>query len=392
MRTQTVKRSWPSSAVLALLVLTGCVAASPSPSPSASPTPSPDIDVAALFLESINAPDWTAKGDIDGSLSIGPLSGEITGEFEQVGADYRNLITVAFAGQAPVTTEQVSVSGTTYERMLSAGHPGVWMARPPSGTGGPSPFSALDATTALEEAGTEERDGQMLYRLVLAEPVDFEPTAFGFTDPSIEDFAVELAFLAESDGTPTAMILVASWTQNVAGAPAAASFEFAYDFISLGGLVRVEAPEDVWVMYVNADYGYAMAHPKGWDVTPVAETAEFAGYDLFLSPVAEEVRVYHYPDLTADILEAVWFRDSAALLEERFGVPLETNEELTAGGLSARLFSVHGSDESGEYFFHEAVVFGSGIAWDIDWISPSGDEAADRERFAQFLSTFRAEG
>jgi len=387
MRPQPVRRSWPSRAVLAPLVLAGCVAASPSATPS--PSPSPDVDVGAAFLLAINAPDFAAKGDIEGSISIGLASGRVTGEFELVQADFRTLTTITIAGQAPVTTEQVSVAGSGYERTIAESQAGVWMASPPSGG---SLFSVLSPAIVLGEAGTEERAGEILHRLVPVGPVDFEPTALGFTDPSIADFRADVAFLAEGDGTPAAMIVTADWRQTVGGSLGAASLELTFNFTSFGGPATVEAPDDVWLLRPNADYRYAMAHPTGWDVTPVGETAESAGYDLFLSPVAEEVLVYVYPDLTPDVVAAAWFRDSAALLEEGFGVPLETNEELTVGGLSARLFSLHGSDESGAFFHQEAVVFGSGIAWDLDWYSAPGAEVADRERFMQFLSTFRALG
>ncbi|MGH2358564.1 MAG: hypothetical protein ACRDGJ_11250 [Candidatus Limnocylindria bacterium] len=218
------------------------------------------------------------------------------------------------------------------------------------------------------------------------------PAAFGLSEPSLEDFEADIEFYAEADGRPRAMVLTAGWTQDFGAGPSPASIELTFRFHDLGRKLVIRAPTEVWEMHASADLGYQMAHPRTWNVMHLPVEGESRALDLFFGPVSDEIDVYFYPGLTPNILANAWFRASVTFLEQAYGVTLDGNEEIVVGGLPARLLTLHATVEGTGLFFQEAVLFGKGAAWDLDWYSEPGNEVADRERFLQFLSTFTPTG
>lgn len=355
------------------------VTASPEPSPTEAP-----VDVAEEFAAKVEGLQAFAA-ELSGTLRVGGLEGEVSGNLEVVGSDVHSLTVITFPGLPEQETETISAGGTSYQ--LSEN--GYWLQLPADGSGaaGSDPVTAALANTdALEVVGTEEHDGEALHRIESSGLADIPPEALGITDPTVSDFEAEVAFLAEDDGTPAGIIVTAAWAQGPEEAPVEAEFELLY--LIVAGVPTVEAPDDPWTRYQSAELGYQMDHPADWDVTHMPAEGEVSPWDFYLGPVDGEVQVYRYTDV-AGLTANQWFRDSAVLLAERFGSEPELAIVMSLdNGLEVQIFVGEYTEGGVIIHYQQAVVVGQNVAWDLDWYSGAGSEVEDGALFTQLVLSF----
>jgi hypothetical protein len=130
-----------------------------------------------------------------------------------------------------------------------------------------------------------------------------------------------------------------------------------------------------------------MHHPESWSVSFEPETAEFVGFDLYLSPVAGEVHVILFDGLDPAIPANALLQEAATNFSQQIGAPEET-ESLTVAGAPALLLGAHRSDETGDWWLLEVAIAGVGRAWDVQLYAVPGTETKARETLDQFLATF----
>ena len=385
MRTRTAPSAALTLAVVLVLALAACAGgtaspAQPSDTPTVAPTPTASPpDVAAAFAERINE-ELTFVSDLSGTVTVGDIEGTVSGRVDVVGSDVHSLTVIEIPGAPIQENEFLRVDGVTYGRSEN----GNWVELDTDGspaTRDPITAALADAA-ALEVVGTEEHDGETLHRIESTSGADISPADLGITSSDITEFEAEVAFLAEDDGTLAGIIFVAAWLQGTQGEPIPAEMELT--FLAADRVATIEAPEEVWMRYESAEFGYRMDHPADWDVVHQPAEGEFSPFDLYLGPVDAEIQVYHYPD-TGGALSNEWFRASADLLTER-GVNPELAETMTlSNGLEVQIFTGTSTEEAGTFFFQQAVIFGGAQAWDLDWYSELGSEAEDQDLFVDFV-------
>lgn len=396
MPTQTPRRlAMTAAAVTLALGLASCGGAAssatpsaadasdPATTPSASPTASP-IDIAEAFATKTEA-SLTFSSELSGYLLVGGVEGDISGVLQAVAGDVHNLTVVTFPGLPPQETETISVGAKNYERTAN----GYWLqSERVSGASGTDPVSvALANADDLEVVGTEEHDGVTLHRIESNDPPEITPAALGIKEPTVTDFAAEVAFLAEDDGTPAGIIFTASWTQGPAEAPVPAEFELRY--MTVDTTAEIEAPDDPWALYRSSELGYQMAHPVDWDARFDPATAEYPDGDFYIGPVDGQIEVYRYTDL-GGALANQWFQGSADVLTEAYGAAPEVLTMLSlANGLEAQILAGHSTDGAPDpFYYQQGVVYGGDVAWDLNWYSTPGNEEEDQARFLQFVMSF----
>lgn len=380
----------PATLTFAFALLLGLAACGGAPSPEAAVTASPDptpteapVDIAEEFAAKAEGLT-TFVAELSGTLRVGDLEGDVSGEIEVAGSDVHSLTVVSFPGLPEQESETISADGIKYERSEN----GYWLQLPAGGgAAGADPVTAALANTdALEVVGTEAHDGETLHRIESSGLADIPPEALGVTDPTITDFEAEVAFLAEDDGTAAGIIVTAAWVQGTEEAPVEAEFDLLY--LVIDRVATVEAPDDLWTRYESAELGYRMDHPADWDVTRMPAEGDVPAWDLYLGPVDGEVQVYRYTDL-GGLTANQWFRDSAAVLAERFGSEPELASIMSLdNGLEVQVFVGEYTDGEAIIFYQEAVVFGGETAWDLDWYSTPGNEVEEGARFVQFVLSF----
>lgn len=362
---------------------TGSAAASSEePTPSPSPTP---VDVVGQFLDRL-AEMTEINAEVSGSMMIGNLAGELVGEFQTQDGATRSLLVITFPGLPAEENERIDVDGAVYTRTKGSD---LWMEMT-GNRGGDSvnPISsALAEADHLEIVGTEMDAGETLHRLEATTPVELGPESLGLTDPSVTDFAVEVAFLAEDDGTPAGILFAGSWTQGPAEAPTAAELDMRFRFID-ASVGAIEAPDDPWTVHESGELGYRMAYPASWDVLHAPASEEYPAADIFIAPLHGEVQVIRFDEL-GDAPPNVWFQESVRVLTEQYGVePQFIGDMAHPDGLEVKIFSIHIEEGGHPFHFMQAVIVGGPTAWDVNWYSEPGDEAADAERLTHFITSF----
>ncbi len=355
----------------------------PTDSPSPSPTEAP-LDIAEAFTEKANGL-LTFNSELSGTIQVANVKGEVSGELQIRGRDTHNLIVITFPGLPVQEVESITAGGTTYERSDQ----GYWLrsAGAAGGAAGTDPVSAaLADADGLEVVGTEEHGGATLHRIESSRPAEIGPELLGMTDPTITDFEGQVAFLAEDDGTPAGIIVTAAWVQGPEEAPVPAEFELRFMIVDRD--VTIEMPEDVWDRHSSAELGYRVDFPANWDVTHEPAANEFTAYDLYLSPVDEEVQVYQYTDL-GGLTANAWFRDSAVVLAESYGAEPElANMLMLDNGLEGQIFIGHYTEGADKIFYQQAVMVAGKVAWDLNWYSDAGNEVEDQVQFLQLVMSF----
>jgi hypothetical protein len=380
------------AAVAALILMVGCSSgttpsresSSPVPTTHATPVPTAEVDVAASFMRAINDPAFSASAALTGSVRFGDIETALEGEMRIRGADSYLRLAASVPGAATSEFESVTLGTETFERTDG----GLWMLEAPGdpNTGG---LQAGFDFTSLRVAGTRTLGDATLQRLLPVGGTPVTPSMLGFTDPTITDFGGSVEFLARDDGTPAAAVFEGQWNQLVQGRTTECAFDLTIEFARVGLWVRIDRPEQAWSPWTSESLAYAIAFPDGWEATAIAEHGDVAAYDRFLGPIDQEIQVYHYTDLAADVTPAMVYQWVAGWILETYGVQPDRWEDLTVGDLPARLFRVHYTEETGtEVLFMEAIVLGSDSAWDICWYSTARSDPPDRSLFGDFLSTF----
>jgi hypothetical protein len=324
-------------------------------------------------------------------MTVSTVTFTVSGDYTAAGGSSLTHLTLEVPGVSSIEQGSGTINGVSYE--LTDG--GYWVvsspsASPSAGAGtSNSPFSkAFEGVTGFTLAGTTTVHGRTLYLLKATGVPSIDASAFGVTDPSVSGFTASFVFLAEADGAFAGFDMKATWTQSVNGESVPASMDLRWNVVQSGPSVRVVAPADVWTSHSSSTLGYRLLYPASWDVSFVpAETGTMEG-DQFLGPEDGEIHVYHYADVPADVTPNAWFRESAQLIEKNLGGTPEVLTNTTVGELTVRIFTLHGSDEYGPYYFQEAAVFGEGEAWDLDWFSNPGTESADETLFLKVVQSF----
>jgi hypothetical protein len=390
-------------AVLTLAIaLTACAAggtqesARPSATdapPTLAPTPVPTpIDIPREFADQMLAMTQF-RADISGTVQVGDAAaGEISGMMEVAGTESHQQMVISFPGGEPQETEEIVLADASY-----ALEDGIWIRTDAQlGDGVDTGFGAIWSAAVADPdslvlAGTETIDGERLHRLEIQPAPDITAEMLGFTDPAFSEFEATLAFLAEDDGKPAAIVLEATWLQGPDAVDGTMDMRFRFDAGTRD--VEVTAPEDAWEVRVGVELGYRMAYPVDWSVSYAPATDEFAASDNYLGPVDDGVQVVAFPDLQGAASPDEWFRWSAQTLMQDFGTEPSVSETFPlADGTDARILSLYFQDGKDEIFFQQAVVVRGGQAWDINWFSLAGNEAEDGERMLQMLLTFEPAG
>lgn len=368
-----------------------------APSPTATPTPeSSPIDIAATFAEEMRSLS-EFRVDVSGELRAGGEVGEVTGEASVDGEDRHTQFRMTFADGTTTETEEMVVGGVEYTR---DGTQWVRQPRDESGdqqndpTSGAASLEGLLATVLVDRGsldldGYERSDGEWLHRLTMTTDPGITPDMLGIgADVGISSFSADVTFLAEGDGTPAGFILEGAWEQGAEAESSPTPVEVRIVFrFDAGATVRLEPPDDVWVLNTSEALGYKIRHPQTWVVERDTTDPERA-LDVYLAPVSDSVQVARLP-VEEDLGAGLWFRGVAdGLMAYRGAEPVVAADVVLGGELTARVFTLEVVEMGVPYFYQHAAVYGGGRAWDVVWYSDPGNETDDGKRFMEMLLTF----
>lgn len=256
----------PAGLLAALIAFSACQAATPTGTPApvataavtAAPSPTSSADVVALFAERTGDLD-SGVMNLDGTATIGLVQVKFNGNSTFSGPDSSGRMTTTVAA---VSTDvlTVQVAGKKYQKTGD----GPWLEVPISQTSALQDELSKSATASLTDAGTEERNGQTVHKLVPGSSSSFDPASILSSVAGVEDVHAELAFYATDDGTPVGASIDATWTQTVGTTKLDGSLTFDVRFSHLGQSQTIRAPEDVWSVFKSTRFHYSIAHPAEW--------------------------------------------------------------------------------------------------------------------------------
>src|SRR4051812_47029477 len=198
------------SAVVASLpasVAPSVVAATPTAVPSPSPSP---VDVAAIFKKTITDPKFSAKADISGTMSVGPIDGTISGKGAFGGRD-SSMDLVIDLDVVKQSTSQITVGDKKWTKK----DPGPWLLDP----NGATPSSSLSVGKILQslvdvsDLGVVTKNGRSLHHLKVAGADAVSGAMFGLDSSATKDADFSLELYADAAGVPAVMSMSGSWTQ-----------------------------------------------------------------------------------------------------------------------------------------------------------------------------------
>ena len=166
----------------------------------------------------------------------------------------------------------------------------------------------------------------------------------------------------------------------------AGSLTVELDEVRLGLAAPIQAPYEIEALQSPA-LRYALVHPADWEISERGTSGHLIGLD----------GAYVITYCAAGSMQLPgWVTEGTVVYSELWGADPESVEPLTirsAGGPTpATLSAWHGTAEDQAAYILDLAVVADGIACDIQWFSPPGDEAADRARFEQLLAGFRLGG
>lgn len=352
--------------------------ASPTESPIPSPSPTPTVDAAKPFLAIFTNPRFAANATITGTIEVGAVSYPVSGAYDIRGTDNRQSLTVAIPNASQVT-ESVTTAGITYVQKGS-----LWYVKPAAttpATGNASLASAMRSILAVTDVGIETRKGQDLHHLQPPSTAVIPVSAFGASDPT-GDGKVTIDFYVRDDGTPVVMSLALTWTQ-VSGAtrtPAAMALDF--EFSNVGGSIVISAPKQVWKTFTSKRYGYSIAYPDDWEVTPSKKKDKV---DLFFSAEDTGVAVVRYPTRGITLNEIV--SGYRSYLKKESKAKVVSNMAVTVDSVKARQLE-WSSVYKGDRIWHlETVVVRGKSVYFVVYSSYAALTATDRAAADAFVST-----
>jgi hypothetical protein len=158
------------------------------------------------------------------------------------------------------------------------------------------------------------------------------------------------------------------------------------DQVRLGEAAPIQAPYEIERL-VSQALRYALVMPASADVQERGSSGHLIGLD------GAYVITYC---AAGDIKLPNWVAEGTALYSGLWGAEPESSEPLTvrmaSGPTPATLSTWHGTAEGQDAYILDLAIVADGVACDIQWFSPPGDEAADRARFEQLLAGFRLGG
>lgn len=347
-------------------------------SPTAAPTPSPSAaDVAAVFIEQLTGPSFNATAKIDGTMTVGPVDGTITGDGVVSGAN--SSMTLAIDAEVfKQTTESIRVGGTSWSRKDD----GPWLEDPakPAGSSNNSLGEMLQTTKSVTDVGVEARGGRQLHHLRPSGGNAIPPSMFGVDPATAKDAKFTIDFYATDDGTPAVVAIAGTWTSQGSGG-ASLPTEMAFDITldEVGEPQVINPPEDVWVRYTSKALGYTMAHPADWTV----ESKK--GQDTYLLNDQGYVYVATTPYKGST---AKFVTDLKASYKKPFQGDPTTEAPTRLGGQPAvRLVYDYTNDQGQAVTIADDVISRDGTGWEVFLATAGGPE--DIEVFDQFVSTFQ---
>jgi len=352
------------------------VTPAPTPAPTTAPTPSPTpIDVSAAFVKRMVLPGFSATATLTGTLTIGPVKGDISGTAAFSGNDSSTSMSIT-AGTYKQDTASVHIGSSSWSRKS----PGPWLDDPkqPAGSTDKSLSTILRSLVSVTDLGVETHAGKQLHHLRSTSGNEIPGAAFGLDSASAKDAKFTLDFYATDDGSPAVMAIAGDWTQ-VSGAtsvPTAMTFDIVLS--DVGTPQTIAPPADVWVRYTSKDFGYTMAHPADWTVTSSKTEDTYAidgqGYVY--------VATQPFKGSTAKFVTAL-----EASYKKQLGQVPKSETPTTLGGQPAVRLLYEYKDKTGQdVTIADDVISRDGTGWEV--LMATGGGAADVGVFDQFVSTF----
>jgi hypothetical protein len=345
----------------------------PAATPTAAPTPSPTpVDVAAAFTRIASAPDFSAVGKIAGTVKIGPVDGEISGDGLFDGADSSGSTTLT-AGTFKEVTHSVTVGSESWTRK----EPGPWLVNT-SATAGEGLDDYLRSVGTVVDLGVETYAGRELHHLQPMGGNKAAPEALGFDVSGATDAAFTVDLYATDDGTPAIMAVTGSWTTVSGDQSIPTSMTFDLVFSDIGKPQTITAPEDVWVRFTSSKLGYTMAHPALWTVESEKDQDAY----LVNGQGYVYVAIAPFKGSTATFVSGL----KAAYKKPFEGDPKSETPTRLGGEAAIRLIYQFTNDSDQAVTVADDVVSRDGTGWEVYLVTAGGPE--DVAVFDQFVATF----
>ena len=376
----------PALAIAALWSLAACGDNNPTPTPppttiptvapTASPTASPTpVDVTPDFIRIIASPAFSATADISGTVSLGGVTGDLTGRAVMAGPNSSQTLTINIGGTSR-QTDSVSIGSKHWNRSA----PGPWLAAPDADPSRGSLSGTFTAIASVEDLGVVPKAGRKLHRLRPAGGGQISPAAIGFEVEGATDAAFGMDFYTTDDGTPAILGINGSWTQTEGDAAVVVDIDIEFALDDIGKAQAVSPPEDVWSVHTSNAYGYSMAHPADWTVEASKTQDEFA--------IDGQPYVFVAPQKLARSLSldsfAVTLEDT---YQDDFGQPISRSTRSLGGQPASRLLYRFMNDQGQSITFVDDVTVRGRTGWEVYFLTAGGAE--DIPIFDQFAATFR---
>jgi hypothetical protein len=183
---------------------------------------------------------------------------------------------------------------------------------------------------------------------------------------------------------------------RASSAPSAADASSQSSLIPVSGGVAISENADAMQPFSSPRYGYAIAYPKGWQLTQESGFWEYdqalypgnPGTDTYLSPDGRQSLVIGHRALLDGATLESYVQAGLNQIRQQFftcGDP-KSNQAVTVGGGDGQLFSYRCTD--GYWLMIVFAVRGrDGLT--VTWQSPQGTEALDQARFQRMIASLR---
>jgi hypothetical protein len=189
------------------------------------------------FTAKVSASDFQASGAATGTLSVSvsgqKFNGTAKGSFKVKGKDSSTSLSLTIAGSAR-TMDAIDVAGYAY----SSSNGTDWTKVPQTA----SRFNLQDMTSGgVTYKGVESHGGKQLHHLTLNDAPDATAIFGDASESPLSSGKFTVDFWANDDGSPAAMTIAGTWSQDVAGVSGQASITLEFTFERLSG-VTIESP------------------------------------------------------------------------------------------------------------------------------------------------------
>jgi len=231
--------------------------------------------VGKVMLAKLHDAGFSARIAISGTMCVDSQTMELHGAGEVCGPDSHETVTRG-SGSSARTSETYEVGGWKYKQ--KHGH---WTK---SGAAEPAMGALLARVTSLRNGGIVTHDGKTAYRFLTPTAFTLSPEDIGLPQSTqIVDGSLE--FFAAEDGSPLALTMHATWTQDGHQVTTASH----YDFSGVGSAIEVSEPQDVWATYSSRKLGVSLMYPD------TGSSPEASHSDVFIDVPGGYVDVYRIP-------------------------------------------------------------------------------------------------